>query len=80
MNDINTTQLSDIAKTRTGEQNDRSMSEDKFVVGKNLKSFEYPDIDKKEIDELKLVEKDIKLNYLTKLLSQRQHDNINKNK
>ena len=52
MDNISTTRLSNITRTRADEQNDTSMPEDEFTVGPNQRSFNQLDIGKQEIEEL----------------------------
>ena len=61
------------------EQNKTSISDDEFPDGKNNESFDEPDVGKKEIRVLKLVDKAIiTLKLLSKISSKRCHDHITK--
>ena len=76
MDNISTTRLSNITRTRADEQNDTSMSEDEFTVGPNQRSFNQLDIGKQEIEELQWIKKGMKLKHVSKLSSKHRHDKI----
>ena len=69
-----------ISRMETEEENETCMSDDTFSEGKNKESFDEPDVGKKEMHVLKLVEKTKKLNHLSKLSSKRLDDHIYKSK